>query len=515
MTRTTWRSLQRLRIWASALTLIAVSACADVRHPTSPTAAVDTAGDVARLSQRAANGPRFDLDANGQFVNANIEVTQGSYLTFEVESTDNGWCDAVHLGGVLSGTIFTRVGPSWCGKPAPITVGPIATGGTYTIVTESSRFWAKIGFPGSARVQSMYNGGSYRVYIEDSNDGEYNDIVLIVTVRQPELALTCGTASGQELTKTVSGQDIKVPITRGDTLNCEARSLNRERGPAWSRAWKFNGKARQDGDTASNLWRGVMVQSGIIEVKAHTGLWRNPDAREETLKATIEVTNRDWSGRSPVILAETVRNRTDSDPRTALPAEVRFAHHLGHVEFRANKNYVPGNDRPPEPTAEVRGGPNNGLHYYKDLTFPVYAPIVLNDDAMARGSAFYNAQIDESNNSINLGTVYCPRPYVTGDLRAHLVRHEEKHVEVFQTTRAFALADSIRAWETRVDSSGDADMVDAYFAEWERTLQLGVAESRRVVDGRGSPYRAAFSWRGRPCTLKNVFGADLGNEGEN
>lgn len=145
----------------------------------------------------------------------------------------------------------------------------------------------------------------------------------------------------------------------------------------------------------------------------------------------------------------------------------------------------------------------------------LYAPIVLNDDAMARGSAFYNAQVEESNTSINLGTVYCPRPYVTGDLRAHLVRHEEKHVEVFQTTRAFALADSIRAWEARVDSSGDAEMVDAYFAEWERTLQLGVAESRRVVDGRGSPYRAAFSWRGRPCILKNVFGADLGNEGEN
>lgn len=515
MIRTSRRSPSLLRLWASALSLLAVSACADVRHPIAPTAAADTAGDFARLSQRAANGPRFDLDANGQFVNANLEVTQGSYLTFEVESTDNGWCDQVYLGGVLSGTIFTSVGPWWCGKPGPVTIGPVATGGTYTIVTESSRYWAKIGFSGSARVVSMFNGGSYRVYIEDSYDGDYNDIVLIVTVRQPELALTCGTAAGQELTKPVSGQDIKVPITRGDTLSCEVRSLNRERGPAWSRGWKFNGKARGDGDTVSNVWRGVMVQSGVIEVKAHTGLWRNPDAREETLKAAIEVTNRDWSGRSPAILAETVRNRTDSDPETALPAQVQYAHHLGHVHFRGKKNYTPGDNRPPEPTAEVRGGPNNGLYYYKDLTFPVYAPIVLNDDAMARGSAFYNAQIVESNNSINFGTVYCPRPYVTGDLRAHVVTHEEKHVEVFQTVRAFALADSLRAWETRVDSTGDGDMVDAYFAEWRRTVELGVAESKRVVDGRGSPFRTAFLWRGKPCTLKNVFGADLVNEGEN
>jgi hypothetical protein len=497
------------------LSLVAVSACADVRHPTSPTAAADTAGNFARLSQRAANGPRFDLDANGQFVNANIEVTQGSYLTFEVESTDNGWCDTVYLGGVLSGTLFTSVGPGWCGKPQPVTIGPVATGGTYTIVTENSRFWARIGFPGSARVRSMFNGGSYRVYIEDSDDGDFNDIVLIVTVRQPELALTCGTVAGQELTKPVSGQAIDVPITRGDTLSCEARSLNRERGPAWSRGWRFNGKAREDGDTESNVWRGVMVQSGVIEVKAHTGLRRDPGAGEETLRATVTVTNRDWSGRSPFIHAETVRNRTDSDPRTALPAEVRFAHHLGHVRFRASKNYDPGDDRPPEPTAEIRGGPNNGLFYYRDLTFPVYAPIVLNDDAMARGSAFYNAQVEESNNSINFGTVYCPRPYVVGDLRAHVLKHEEKHVEVFQTARAFALADSIRAWETRVDSLGDADMVDAYFTEWERTLQLAVAESRRVVDGKGSPFRTAFSWRGRPCTLRNVFGADLVNDGEN
>ena len=50
-----------------------------MRHPTGPTAAADTAGNFARLSQRAANRPRFDINANGEFVNANIEVTQGSY----------------------------------------------------------------------------------------------------------------------------------------------------------------------------------------------------------------------------------------------------------------------------------------------------------------------------------------------------------------------------------------------------------------------------------------------------
>ncbi|HEX8670238.1 MAG TPA: hypothetical protein VF710_00035 [Longimicrobium sp.] len=487
-----------------------------MRHPTGPTAAADTAGNFARLSQRAANRPRFDINANGEFVNANIEVTQGSYLTFEVESTENGWCDTVYLGGVLSGTLFTGIGPWWCGKPEPVTIGPVATGGTYTIVTETSRYWAKIGFPGTARIRSMFNGGSYRVYIEDSDDNDFNDIVLIVTVRQPELALTCGTLTGQELKKPVSGQSIDVQITRGDTLSCEARSLNRERGPAWSRGWKFNGKAREDGDTESNVWRGVMVQSGVIEVKAHTGLRRDPSAGEETLKATVTVTNRDWSGRSPVIHAETVRNGTDPDPTTTLPARVEFTHHLGTTFFRADQQDY-RRDYPEDPTAEVRGGPNNSLFYYKDLTFPAYAAIVLNDDAMARGSLFYLSQAEERNgNVINFGgTNYCPRTYVTGDLRADVLRHEEKHVEVFQTVRAFALADSIRAWETTVDSLGDAEMVDAYRREWRRTFLLGAAESKRVVDAKNGPYLVTFGTRAKPCTLYSTSGVDLKNEGDN
>jgi hypothetical protein len=431
-----------------------------------------------------------------------------------VESTENGWCDTLYLGGVLSGTLFTGVGPWWCGKPEPVTIGPVATGGTYTIVTETSRYWAKIGFPGTARIRSMFNGGSYRVYIEDSDDNDFNDIVLVVTVRQPELALTCGTLTGQELKKPVSGQAIDVQITRGDTLSCEARSLNRERGPAWSRGWKFNGKAREDGDTESNVWRGVMVQSGVIEVKAHTGLRRDPSAGEETLKATVTVTNRDWSGRSPSIHAETVRNGADSDRGTDLPAEVRYAHHLGHTVFRADKDH--SKSYPDDPTAEVRGGPNDGLYYFRDLTFPVYAPIILNDDALARGSAFYLSQAEGWNGNVISfgGTNYCPRQYVTDELRTDILRHEEKHVEIFQTARAFAVADSLRAWEPRVDSLGDAEMVDAYRKEYDRILDVGVSESKRVVDARNGPYAVRFQWQGRPCALMNAFGTDLQNEGD-
>ncbi len=58
-------------------------------------------------------------------------------------------------------------------------------------------------------------------------------------------------------------------------------------------------------------------------------------------------------------------------------------------------------------------------------------------------------------------------------------------------------------------------MVDAYNAEWKRTLEIGITETKRVVDGKGSPFRTVFLWRGRPCTLRNVFGADLANEREN
>jgi hypothetical protein len=250
-----------------------------------------------------------------------------------------------------------------------------------------------------------------------------------------------------------------------------------------------------------------MVKGGVVQVKARLG-----SAPEETLTAAITVDDRDWSGKAPAINAVVVENGTDPDPRLTLPPRVRWVHHLGHVQSRPTT--VPTGS-PPDPTSEVRGGPNDGLYYYKDLSFFAYAAIIVNNQAMTRGSGFYEAQARETGNHSVPGfggLNYCLRSYVVTGLKQDVLRHEEKHVEVYQNVRARELAPTIRLFEATTDSLGDAAMVDAYRAAWYRTDSVAVAESRRVVDGKDSPFLLKPAYLGRPCQLKNEWGEDLRNE---
>lgn len=297
-------------------------------------------------------------------------------------------------------------------------------------------------------------------------------------------------------------------VTRGDTLTCRVNKVNPAAGGSISvSSWSFDGVIRRDGDLLSPEWKGVMVKGGVVQVKARLG-----SAPEETLTATITVEDRDWSGKAPAINSVVVENGADPDPSLTLPARVKWVHHLGHVGFRPTA--VP-TSTPPDPTAEVRGGPNDGLYYYKDLSFFAYAAIVLNNQAMTRGSRFFEAQARETgNNSVpGFGGVnYCLASYVVTGLRQDVLRHEEKHVEVYQSARARELAPTIRSFEATTDSLGDAEMVDAYRAAWGRADSVGVAESRRVVDGKGSPFLLKPAYLGRLCQLKNEWGEDLRNE---
>jgi hypothetical protein len=496
MLRPKRRSPSVLRLFAITLSLLVGTACNDLSHPTGPVAS-DTTGSIAAMRRKAANGPRFDIDGNGQSVNTNIHVEAGTILTFEVESSSNGWCDQVYLGGVLSGTLFRSVGPSWCGTPEPVTIGPVRTSGTYTIVTEISRFWGRVfgRFDGSARVDDI-GDGAYRISIEDSDDADFDDIVIVVRTKQPDVVLACNNAIGKTP---------RVQVARGDTLTCTVRPLTDEVGPVWASGWKFDGAPRRDGDTLSNVWKGVMVRSGVVEVKAHSGARRNPSAQLQTLTATVEVLDRKWT---PHVSWKIVTN--GEDDRLILNEVIEFAHDLGAVNFFDVEDRT---KNPDDPIDEVRDGPNNGLFYYKDLRFFAYAPIVLNLSAMRRGSPFYLAQEPDrpgSGSGSRLGTNWCDQSYVSGNLQKDVFDHEHQHVAVYHEARVRELKDVTRRLETFTDTAPTA-MYQDYKTAYTRSDSIARRETVEIVDDVNGPFTVRFRDGQGPCLLRNEAGGILTN----
>lgn len=490
------RSLSVLCLFAIALPLLAGTACNDLPHPTGSVVS-DTTGSIAALRRKAANGPRFDIDVNGQFVNTNIRVEAGTVLTFEVESSSNGWCDQVYLGGVLSGTLFSSVGPSWCGTPEPVTIGPVQTSGTYTIVTEISRFWGWVfgTFDGSARVEDI-GGGAYQISIEDSDDADFNDIVIVVRTEQPDVVLACNNAIGKTP---------RVQVARGDTLTCTVRPLTDEVGPVWASGWTFNGAPRRDGDTLSNVWKGVMVRSGVVEVKAHAGSQRNPSTRGATLTANVTVNDREWE-----TYVEWKIGDNGEDTRVRLSSTIDYAHDLGAVNFFRVRDTT---QNPPDPIELVDSGPNSELYYYKDLRFYAYAPIALNRAAMRRGSPFYLAQEPDrtgGGSGARLGTNWCDQSYVTGKLQQDVAEHEVKHVEVYHNARERELSDVLRRFETATDTTSAA-MYDHYDREYDRADSIARAETRRIVDAKNGPFTLHPRDGQGACVLRNESGGELTN----
>ena len=159
---------------------------------------------------------------------------------------------------------------------------------------------------------------------------------------QPALALACEDARGNG------------GVTRGDTLTCRINKVDpAAQGAITVSGWSFDAASRRDGDLLSLEWKGVMVKSGTVQVKARLGT-----KPEETLSATVVVVNRDWSGRTPRELVEIFDARDVSDSTLMLSRRIQWAHDLGQTGFRRSAD---ASQRAPDPTAEVRGGPNHEM----------------------------------------------------------------------------------------------------------------------------------------------------------
>lgn len=216
-------------------------------------------------------------------------------------------------------------------------------------------------------------------------------------------------------------------VTRGSTLRCEAKKEpGSSPGDITVTRWSFDGKERSDGDLTSNIWEGVMVRDGVVQVEARIG-----DAAVAPATAPIVVEDREWSGKAPSVTVREARNGEDG--RLTLAPKVTWAHDLGATSFFSTPTPA---DPPLDPTAVVDGGPNDGLYYFpNDFTFSVVAIYVLNRAAMSRGSGFYNAQEqDAAGGGQRLGGMnWCSRSVVTGPLLALVEAHEVEHVRVIGT----------------------------------------------------------------------------------
>jgi hypothetical protein len=248
-----------------------------------------------------------------------------------------------------------------------------------------------------------------------------------------------------------------------------------------------------------------MVRSGVVEVKTHAGRERNPSARQETLTATVNVTDRTWT---PFV--EWKIGDSGEDPRMTLRATVDSAHDLGAVNFFRSKAR---SENPPDPIDLVASGPNDGLYYFKDLRFYAYAPIALNRAAMRRGSPFYLAQEPDSPSSgggSRFGTNWCDQSYVSGNLQQDVANHEIKHVEVYHDARVRELSDVIRRLESTTDTVSQA-MYDSYDKEYERAESIARGETRRIVDAKNGPFTLRPRDRQGPCVLRDELGGELEN----
>lgn len=285
-------------------------------------------------------------------------------------------------------------------------------------------------------------------------------------------------------------------VTRGQTLRCEVRKAPATApGDLAVSGWSFDGTPREDGDLNFPSWEGQMVAAGEVAVRARIGT-----GPEQTASASIEVVNRTWS--APTVTVQEVPNGADS--RLTLPGTVVLAKDLGVSSFFFTAR--PG-DLPLDPIDEVRGGPNNGLYYFKDLSFPIWAYYVLNRAAMQVGSGFYNAQDPAGDRPVRRGALnWCDKTVVAKDLLRLVEAHEREHIRVY--TDAFTR--ELRLVMTDLEAIVDADFVamhDTYDAQRLRIDEIGRVESEAIHRLSGNPFMVTPSDSQGDCALKNEIGA--------
>jgi hypothetical protein len=313
----------------------------------------------------------------------------------------------------------------------------------------------------------------------------------VVGVQQAKLTLVCTGDRGQNA------------VTRGQAIRCEAgKDPASAAGAVSVTEWSFDGAPRTDGEPTSPVWEGVMVRSGTVQVRGMIG-----SGPAQVASATVTVANRVWD--PPTF---TVRRLTkDEDDRLVLPTSVQWSDDLGAADFFQTP--TPAETRN-DPVGEVGSGPNYGLYYYEDLSFPVYAYYILNSDAMSRRSAFYRVQEDD-NRGTSMGRLnWCSPSVVTSSLPDLVEAHELRHIEVYRNAYTRDLQAVLAEFET-VAGESFADLVEAYDRRRNELDRTARAESRDIHKIKNNPNRVTPSDSRGPCALKNEAGHELEQKPQN
>jgi hypothetical protein len=291
-------------------------------------------------------------------------------------------------------------------------------------------------------------------------------------------------------------------VTRGKEVVCTATAEGASAD--WKPSgWKFTGAKGLEVTPAdpeqqeSRTWTGVMVAGGTVTVTAVIA------GQSKTASATVEVVARDWSNRTPAYSFE--RQENGEDPRLALPERIQWSEDLGAANWFETRKQT---DSPPDYTAEILGGPNEGMKYFEDDTnIDFHGIYTLNTAAMQRGSNFYNAQERGGGGGGTRvgGMNWCDASVITGPLPGLVQQHEEYHGSAY----ARALAGALPSVLTRLESTVDSDigiLYDAYDAGWDELDALSRSASMDIHKERGNPGRITPRDSSGPCALKNESG---------
>jgi hypothetical protein len=319
-----------------------------------------------------------------------------------------------------------------------------------------------------------------------------DDIEITFEKEADELKLTCTSDRGRDV------------VTRGKLITCTAeKDPADEPGPLVITGWAFENVQRGDGDPTSTEWKGIMVKGGTVQVSGRVG-----SGEVRTATATIEVVDREW----PDLPKLELRVFGASDGETdvpALPARIAWASDLG--TFTPLLSPAPGQQWE-DAIQNIVGGPNDGLDYFADLSFPLRGRIRINNEALSAGSGFYDAQ---ERNSTGGGTTiggppWCSARVVTRTLPGLVRAHEERHEVVYREKFGEVVRAELPSLERMTGSY--SDLADAYDALRGRANSIATSASLDIHKLRGNPNRITVSENGRDCNLKNEDGRLLETE---